>query len=150
MGLVSLAFVLIAVSIVFAQNPNLVTDLQGWFHLISTRNTVFVRPPEGAIVSAAWLFGIVGVLEFVAAGLRWALRWTPLRVAGRVLSGFGDLVLSALLFLYSSRTISGTFLIAVLAGAVGVLLLVYVTLGIYWASARGAPRPEAVQPPARQ
>lgn len=149
-GLVSLAFVLVALSFALAQNPNLVADMGQWFHLIATHNTPFVRPPEGVIVAAAWFFGIIGVLEFVAAGLRGALRWTPLRVAGRVLSGFGDLVFSALLVLYSARTITGTLLIAVLAGTVGVLLLVYVTLGLYWSSMRGVPRPESVEPPARQ
>ena len=38
----------------------------------------------------------------------------------------------------------------ILAGTVGVLLLIYVTLGLYWATARPMPRPEGVQPPARQ
>lgn len=149
-GLLSLAFVLIAVSVVFGLNANLATELRDWTRLVTERNTIFLRPPEGIIVSAAWFFAVVGVFEFIAAGLRWALRWTSLRVVGRVLSGAGDLVLSALLFLYAAKTIAGTFLIAVLAGAVGVLLMVYVTLGIYWSSARGASRPEAVQPPARQ
>ena len=112
--------------------------------------TPFVRPPEGVITSAAWFFGVVGVLEFVAASLRWALRWTRLRVAGRILAGAGDLVFSALLFLYSAKSIPGAFLLAILAGTVGVLLLIYVTLGLYWATARPMPRPEGVQPPARQ
>lgn len=149
-GLLSLAFVLIAVSVVFGLNANLATELRDWTRLVTERNTIFLRPPEGIIVSAAWFFAVVGVFEFIAAGLRWALRWTSLRVVGRVLSGAGDLVLSALLFLYAAKTIAGTFLIAVLAGAVGVLLMVYVTLGIYWSSARSVSRPEAVQPPARQ
>lgn len=150
LGLASLAFFLVAVSSVFALNPNLGANLSEWAHLVSVHNTPFVRPPEGLIVSAAWFWAIVGTLEFVAAALRFALRWTYLRVAGRVLSGVGDLVFSALLFMYSGRTISGTFLIAILAGAVGVLLLIYVVLGIYWASARVTPRPEAVQPPAHE
>ncbi len=148
-GLAGLAFVLIALGAAFALNPDLWANLSQWGHEISTRNTPFIRPPEGAIVSAAWFFGIVGALEFVAAALRLALRWTYLRVAGRVLSGAGDLIFAALLTLYSARTISGTFLIAILAGAVGALLLIYVTLGIYWASARAVPRPETVQPPAQ-
>lgn len=150
LGLMSLAFVLIAVSVVFGLNPNLATELQDWTRLVTNRGTVFVRPPEGIIMSAAWFFAVVGVFEFLAAAVRGALRWTPLRVAGRVLAGAGDLVFAALLFLYSARTISGAFLIAVLAGAVGVLLMVYVTLGMYWSTARYVPRPETVQPPAHE
>ncbi len=149
-GLMALAFFLIAVSVAVAMNPNLVADLQAWTHQVSSRGTVFVRPPEGILASAAWFFGVIGALEFVAAGFRWALRWTPLRVAGRVLAGVGDLVFSALLFLYSAKTIAGTFLLAILAGTVGVLLLLYLTVGLYWASVRGLPRPEAARPPARQ
>ena len=148
-GLASFAFVLIALATAFALNTNLWADLSQWGHQISTHNTPFIRPPEGVILSAAWFFAVVGVLEFAAAAMRFALRWTYLRVAGRVLSGAGDLVFASLLFLYSAKTISGTFLIAILAGAVGVLLLIYVTLGIYWASARGIPRPEPVPPPAQ-
>ncbi len=149
-GLFGLAFFLVAVSVAVAVNPNLGSDLQAWTRLVSSQGTVFVRPPEGIITSAAWFFAVVGVFEFLAAAVRGVLRWQALRVAGRVLAGVGDLVFSALLFLYSARTIAGTFLIAVLAGAVGVLLMVYVTLGMYWSTARYAPRPEAVQPPARE
>ena len=149
-GLMGLAFFLIAVSVAVALNPNLGADLTTWTHLVSSQSTPFVRPPEGVITSAAWFFGVVGVLEFVAASLRWALRWTRLRVAGRILAGAGDLVFSALLFLYSAKSIPGAFLLAILAGTVGVLLLIYVTLGLYWATARPMPRPEGVQPPARQ
>ncbi len=150
LGLMSLAFVLVAVSAVFAWNTNLPAELQEWSRLASVHNTIFVRPPEGVILSAAWFFAAVGIFEFVAAGLRGVLRWTPLRVAGRVLSGVGDFVFASLLFLYSARTIGGTFLLAVLAGAVGVLLIIYVTLGIYWASARTSPHPETVPPPTQQ
>lgn len=149
-GLFGLAFFLIAVSVAVAVNPNLGSDLQAWTHLVSSQGTPFVRPPEGIITSAAWFFGVIGVLEFVAAALRWALRWVPLRVAGRILSAAGDLVFSSLLFLYSAKTISGTFLLAVLAGMVGVLLLIYVTLGLYWTTGRAVPSPGPVEPPARQ
>ena len=142
-GLMGLAFFLIAVSVAVALNPNLGADLTTWTHLVSSQSTPFVRPPEGVITSAAWFFGVVGVLEFVAASLRWALRWTRLRVAGRILAGAGDLVFSALLFLYSAKSIPGAFLLAILAGTVGVLLLIYVTLGLYWATARPMPRPRA-------
>lgn len=149
-GLLGFAFVLIGLAVVAAQNANLAGDLLAWTNVVFTQNTIFVRPPDGIILSAAWFFAIVGALEFVAASLRWALRWTRFRVAGRVLSGVGDLVFSALLVLYYGMTITGTFLLAILAGTVGALLIVYVTLGIYWASAPAPPYPERVQPPAQE
>lgn len=149
-GLLGLAFVLAAVSVAFAVTPSLPAQLQEWARTVSTSQTVFVRPPEGVIVSAAWFFAAVGVFELIAAGLRWSLRWTHLRVTGRLLAGAGDLIFAALLFLYSAKTISGPFLIAILAGSVAVLLMIFVVLGLYWASARVPVRAETVEPPARQ
>lgn len=149
-GLLGLAFVLVAVSAIFAWNANLPTELQRWSQIVSAQNTIFVRPPEGVILSAAWFFAIVGLFELVAGSVRWALRWTYLRVAGRFLSAVGDLVFASLLFLYSARTISGLMLGAILAGAVGMLLLIFVTLGLYWTSARPLPRGAPVQPPTRE
>ncbi len=146
-GLLGLAFVLVAVSAIFAWNANLPAQLQEWSRIVSANNTVFVRPPEGIIVSAAWFFTVVGLFEIVAAALRWALRWTYLRVAGRTLSAVGDLVFAALLFLYSARTISGLMMGAILAGTVGMLLFIFVTLGLYWTTARPMPRASPVQPP---
>lgn len=144
-GLLGLAFFLVAVSVAFAQNPNLTEDLRVWTQIVSNNHTIFVRPPDAVIVSAAWFFGAIGLLELVAAGMRWVLRWMPLRAAGRVLSGVGDLMFAALLTLYAARSISGTFLLTVLVGVMAILLMIYITLGIYWSAARPRP-PEFVQP----
>ncbi len=149
-GLLGLAFVLVAVSAIFAWNANLPSELQEWSRIVSVNHTVFVRPPEGIIVSAAWFFTIVGLFELVAAALRWALRWTYLRIAGRTLSAVGDLVFASLLFLYSAHTISGLMMGAILAGTVGMLLFIFVTLGLYWTTARPMPRVSPVQPPTQQ
>ncbi len=150
MGLIGAVFVLASIALVFAFNPALVGGLQEWGHLMSTNDTIFVRPPQVVIESAAWFFAAVGFFEFIAAALRWGFRWTPLRVAGRVLSGAGDLVFSSLLFMYAAKAIAGGFLIAILAGTIGVLLVAYITLGIYWSSLRARPRPEATTPQVRQ
>jgi len=141
-GLLGFAFFLVALAVVFGQNPNLINDLRAWSQLASDSHTIFVRPPDAVIVSAAWFFGVMGVLEFVAAGIRWALAWTPLRSAGRVLSGIGDLMFAALLVIYAGRSITGTFLVTVLVGVFAVLLMIYVTLGIYWSTPRRFPRPD--------
>lgn len=137
-GLLSFAFFLTAVAVVFGLNPNLVTDLRLWTQIVSDHHTVFVRPPDPVLVSAAWFFGVMGVLEFVNAGVRWALRWTPLRSAGRVLSAVGDLMFASLLQLYAIGSITGAFLVTILVGVLAVLLMIYVTLGIYWSNARTA------------
>lgn len=149
-GLLGLAFVLVAVSAVFAWNANLPSELQRWTQMVSAANTIFIRPPEGIILSAAWFFTAMGLFEILSGGLRWALRWRYLRVAGRFLAAVGNLVFASLLFLYSAHTISGLMMGAILAGTVGMFLMIFVTLGLYWSSARPAPAPAPVQPPTRQ
>lgn len=135
-GLLGFAFFLVAVAIVFAQNPTLFQGLLRWTDLVNVNHTVLVRPPEAIIVSAAWFFGAMGVFEFVAAFIRWSLRWLPLRVASRILSGIGDLIFAALLLRYADRAISGGFLITVLVAVFAGMLMLYVTLGMYWSRGR--------------
>ncbi len=135
-GLMGFAFFLVAVAIVFAQNPNLFEGLRRWTDIVGANRTVLVRPPEAIIVSAAWFFGAMGVFEFVSAFIRWSLRWLPLRVASRLLSGIGDLVFAALLLRYSDRAISGGLVIMVLVAVFAGLLMLYVTLGMYWSRGR--------------
>lgn len=148
-GLLSFAFFLVAVAVAFAMDLNLPADFGRWFNSMSAARTVFVRPPDALILAAAWFFGIVGVLEFVAAALRWSLRWTKLRAVSRVLSGVGDLVFAVLLLSYADRAISGSAVIMVLVGIAAAMLMVYVTLGIYWSSARTFPVAATTEPPAR-
>ncbi len=148
-GLLGFAFFLVAVAVVFSQNPNLFDGIRRWTEIVSASGTIFVRPPEAVIVSAAWFFGVIGMFEFVSAFIRWSLRWLPLRAASRVLSGVGDLIFAVLLLRYADRAISGGFLIMVLVGVLAALLMVYVTLGMYWSNARvyvGIPAP---YPPSR-
>ena len=148
-GLLSFAFFLLAVAVAFGLNPNLVGDFDRWFQLMSTSHTPFVRPPDALIVSSAWFFGVIGALEFVAASVRWGLRWTPMRTLSRALSGAGDLVFAVLLLRYADRAISGAFLLTVLVGVAAALLMIYVTLGIYWSSGPPTPRPSPTPPEVR-
>lgn len=148
-GLLGFAFFLAAVAVVFAQNPSLIEGLRTWSREMSVGNTIFVRPPDPVIVSAAWFFGVMGGLEFIGAGLRWSLRWPPLRVTSLVLAGFGDLIVALLLLRYADRAISGAFLLTVLVGVAAAFLMIYITLGIYWASSRKAPWSDSLLPSAR-
>lgn len=135
LGLLSLAIVLTALSVLVAMDPQFIDHIRQWTASADTYHTVFVRPPDPIIVAFGWFFAVVGVLEFLQAGLRRALRWPPLRVASRILSGVGDLMVAAMIMLYASRTISGAFLILACAGIGAVLLSMYVALGLTWSGA---------------
>ncbi len=145
-GLLGLVFFLVAVAVMLSQNPSFFDGIRQWTQIVTPANTVFVRPPDPIIVSAAWFFGAIGAFEFVLAFVRWSLRWLPLRSASRILSGVGDLIFAVLLLRYADRAISGGFLITVLVGVFAALLTVYVTLGVYWSAGRHYPWFAAPQP----
>jgi uncharacterized protein YacL len=150
LGLLGFAFFLIAVAAVFALNPNLWEGLRQWNQIVVANNSILIRPPDAVIVSAAWFFGIMGVFEFVSAILRWSFRWLRLRAVSRILSGVGDLVFAALLLRYADRAISGALVITVLVGVFAALLMIYITLGVYWSQGRFLPWMASPQPPMRQ
>lgn len=145
-GLLAFAFFLVGVAVLFAVDPNAFGDLTTWSQSARTYNTIFVRPPDPFILGWAWFFAVVGALEFVSAALRYSLRWTHLRVLGRILSGLGDLVFAVLLFQYADRAISGGGVITALVGLFAGLLMIYVVMAFYWASARPYPPRHAGEP----
>ncbi len=149
LGLLGFAFFLLAVAVAFAQDANLISDFQRWFQLMSASHTIFVRPPDALIVASAWFFAVVGSLEFVSAFLRWGFRWLPQRALSRFLSGVGDIALAFLLLRYADRAISGGTLLMVLVAVVAAMLMIHVTMTIYWSTPRPSPWPAATQPHAR-
>ncbi len=150
MGLLGFAFFLAAVAVAFAQDSNLISDFGRWFQDMSTYHTAFVRPPDALIVASAWFFGVMGVFEYISGVVRSSLRWPRLRAISRALTGTADLIFAALLLRYADRAISGGFLITVLVGVAAAMLMIYVTLGIYWSTPRARPWAAGVEPPARQ
>ena len=130
-GIVGLAFFLLSIGVIFAANPNLASELRLWTSDWTTLGPL-VRPPQGVITSAALFFAVEGVLMFVLAWIRVALRDRRMRATSTALQGIGDLVFAYLLVLYADRLIGGPFVIAVLAGVVGALLMIWVSLGLYW------------------
>ena len=150
LGLLGFAFFLLAVAVVFGLNPSLIDGFRQWSHLVTVNNTIFVRPPDSVIVSAAWFFVIMGVFEFVSGFLRWSLRWLRLRAVSRVLTGIGDVIFALLLLRYADRAISGALVITVLVGVFAALLMIYITLGVYWSTARRVAWVPSPEPPTRQ
>lgn len=140
MGLVGLAFFLFVVGFVFYANPNLGTDLRLWSDRV-VRNGLFARPPEGVITSAVLFFFLMGIASFVTATLRVVVGRHRFRALSDVIGGVALVLLSFLLSLYASRTISGQLVLATWAAVLGVLLLIYISLGIYFSWMRHVPRP---------
>ncbi len=140
MGLVGLAFFLFVVGFVFYANQNLGTDLRIWSDR-AVRNGLFTRPPEGVITSAVLFFFLLGITSFITAALRVAVGRHRFRALADVLGGVGLVLLSFLLSLYANHTISGQLVLATFAAVLGILLLIYISLGIYWSWMRRVPKP---------
>jgi hypothetical protein len=94
------------------------------------------------ITSAVLFFFLSGVSAFVTAALRLVIGRRRYRAMSDVFSGIGAVIFAFLLSLYANFTISGQLVLATEAAAVGILLLVYISLGMYWSWMRHLPRPE--------
>jgi uncharacterized membrane protein len=141
MGLMGFALFLFIVGAVFYANPSLGTDLRVWSDRVA-QSGIFTRPPEGVITSAVLFFFLSGVSAFVTAALRLVIGRRRYRAMSDVFSGIGAVIFAFLLSLYANFTISGQLVLATEAAAVGILLLVYISLGMYWSWMRHLPRPE--------
>jgi hypothetical protein len=138
-GLIGIAFFLLIVGIVFTLNTNLLNGFRAWWDLL-LGNGLFVRPPEGIIGSGILFFGLLGLSNFLTSGLRWILDRSRFGALARVLAGLGFLSLALLTWRYSLQAMTGSLVISIWTAILGTLLVVYISVGLYWVrNARPAP-----------
>lgn len=142
-GLIGLAFFLLVVGIVFTVNTGLLNDLRAWWNQIIAGG-LLLRPPEGIIASGVLFFALIGLSNFLTAGLRWILDRSRFGALARVLAGSGFFALAFLLTRYASRNASGQLVISAWTAVLGALLIIYIAVGLYWVRAR-RPEPAGVQ-----
>ncbi len=149
LDLVGLAFLLLIVGVVFIANPNLIGDASGWVgEMVEAR--VLMRPPDPFIGSAILFFALVGLSDFGVASLRFSVGRGRLRILADVLAGVGLLAFAYFLTLYANQAIPSQVVLAAEATVVGVLLLVYIILALYWARAPWRVPKEAKRPATRE
>ena len=124
LGLVSFGFFLLTVGIVFTLNSNIIDDFRLWIQQISTRQ-IPVRPPEGLIFGAALFFGLIGVFEFVMAGIRLATNDIKRRVLADIFTGIALILFAYLLNLYGGRYFTWQMVLGTEAIACGILITIY-------------------------
>jgi uncharacterized membrane protein YfcA len=124
LGLVSFGFFLLIVGIVFILNPNIVNDFRLWIEKISISHMPR-RPPDGLIFSAAIFFGLVGVFDFVMAGIRLAINDKKRRILADILSGIALILFAYLLYLYGGYQLTWQMVLGIEAIACGLLITVY-------------------------
>ncbi len=143
-GLFGLAFFLLIIGIVFYLNQDLLTQLRNWGDQILKGRLLF-RPPEGVLTSAAVFWSLIGVANFIIAGLRWWIRRSKIQTLGSTLTGIGSVSLGYLLYRYSLRDLSGSQVVSFEAAIIAILLFVYIGFGLYWSAARRRPAVAGVE-----
>jgi len=123
-GLVSFGIFLFVVGVVFMANPNIPADFQLWVEQMSYAQD-FVRPPEGLMTSAILFFGLIGVLDFFQASLRFWFDRSKRRMLVDILSGIALVLLAFLIYLYSNHSIEWQMVIAIEVVAAGLLVMLY-------------------------
>src|SRR6266508_280993 len=93
-------------------------------------------PPPAPRERAPDFVALLGVTNFVVAALRWSLRRTKIHTLGAALGGIGAIALAYLLYRYSLRELSGSQVVSFEAAVIGILLFVYIGLGLHWTSTR--------------
>ena len=134
-GLIGVAFFLLTVGIVFTLNGNILNDFRAWYDGIQA-NSLLVRPPDGIIASGELFFALLGLSNFLTAGLRWILDRNRFGALARVFAGSGFVVLTLLLTRYAVRAASGQLIISLWTAVLGALLVTYIAIGLYWTSSR--------------
>jgi len=134
-GLIGVAFFLLIVGIVFTLSGSILNDFRAWYYGIQA-NSLLVRPPDGIIASGELFFALLGVSNFLTAGLRWILDHNRFGALARVLAGSGFVVLALLLTRYAVRAASGQLIISLWTAVLGALLVTYIAIGLYWPSNR--------------
>lgn len=144
-GLIGVAFFLLVVGIVFTLNGNILNDFRAWWEGIQA-NSLFVRPPDGIILSGEQFFALLGLANLLTATLRWVLDRNRFGALARVLAGTGFVVLALLLTRYAVRAVSGQLILSLWVAVLGALLITYIAIGLYWTTTRrGRPAAEAAR-----
>ncbi len=124
LGLISFGAFLLIVGIVFIANPNMISDIRSWAEQMANQKDL-VRPPEGLIVSGVLFFGLLGVSDFLKAGIRFWVDKSRRRVLAEICSGIALVFFAYLISLYGNNMLAWHMVFAAEAVAVGLLIIVY-------------------------
>jgi len=126
-GMVSFGVFVLIIGIIFAANPNVLSNFRLWVEQM-IREERIVRPPQGLIRSATLFFGLIGLSNFSLAGIRLVFEKVGRRVLGDVLSGVALLSFAYLINLYGMRALTWQMVLAIEAILCGILVIVYSAL----------------------
>src|SRR5438874_8112905 len=147
-ALIGVAFFLLILGLVFTLNTNLLNDFRSWWDLI-VPGGLFVRPPDGIVRSGLLFFALLALSNFITSGLRWVLDRNRFGALARVLAGLGFVSVALLTWRYSLRAVSGSLVVSIWTAILGMLLVIYIAVGLYWVRTRRPAAPGARAPTSR-
>jgi hypothetical protein len=124
MGWISFGIFLVVVGIVFIANPNVISSFGSWAQQMADAKSL-LRPPVDLINSAALFFVLVGLSNFLLAGIRFVAYRVTRRVFSSILSGVALVLFSYLIYLYGRRDLTWPVALAVEVVACGLLVMIY-------------------------
>jgi hypothetical protein len=124
LGLVSFGIFLLIVGIIFVANPNIVSDFGLWVERLTSEKHL-LRPPQGLITSATLFFGLIGLSNFLVAGIRFLIDRSRRRALTDALSGVALVSFSYLIYLYGSYALTWQMVLAVEVVVCGLLVIAY-------------------------
>lgn len=124
LGLVSFGMFLLIVGFVFLSNPHIIDDVLLWFDQL-IRNQVLTRPPKRLITSAVLFFGLIGLSNFLTAGIRLMIGENRRRILADTLSGVGLVSFAYLINLYVGYVLTWRMVLAIEAVVCGLLVILY-------------------------
>jgi len=127
LGLINFGLFLLVVGVVFTMNTEIVFQVTSWFSLM-VEQQVPVRPPTTLINSGALFFGLLGLSNFLTAGIRVAFDKVWRRILPDALAGVGLLAFAYLISRYAAYSIPWTTVFAAEAIVFGALVILYTML----------------------
>ncbi|MEM3382765.1 MAG: zinc ribbon domain-containing protein [Nitrososphaerales archaeon] len=123
LGLVSFGFFLLIVGYIFLTNTWILSEFQAFFE--SLGEGVFVPPSSQLRYIFALFLGLIGLSDFVMAGIRVFLRQSWRRPLKDVLSGFGAILIAYLVYLNSQRLMTWQMVVVLSIITIGILVIIY-------------------------
>ena len=123
-GIVNLGLFLLVIGAVYTINPNIISEVIAWFRFL-TETRMVVRPPITLINSAAIFFGLIGISNFITAGIRIMVDKVWRRILPDVLTGIGLMSFAYLINQYGRHTITWVQVLGSEAVVFGILVIIY-------------------------
>jgi len=123
-NLISFAIFLMVLGIIFIVNRNVFSDFIMWIEQLTVIK-MWIRPYPELINSAILFFGLMGVSNFITAGIRFMIEKASRKVLSDVVSGVALFWFAYLLNLYGSYVLKLRTIVAIELGTCGLLIILY-------------------------